>query len=154
MSDTGLTHADARFAARRFEARLAAVQALYQLEYGGRGADAVVREFIEHRLPEESRLEGLDQEHFERLVTQTVAAQADVDAAIAGVLAEGWSLKRIDATARAILRAGAWEVLHRADIPAGAIIDAYLAVADAFFEDAEPKFIHGALDALARQRRG
>ncbi len=148
MSDADLTEADRRFAARRGEARLAAVQALYQLEMSGRGVDAVVREFLDHRLPAEETADGVDAEHFANLVRGVVATQADIDPVVAAALAEGWSLKRIDATARAILRAGAYEALRRPDVPAGAVIDAYLTVADAFFDGAEQRFIHAALDAV------
>lgn len=152
MSDAGLTEADRRFAARRGEARIAAVQALYQLEISGRGVDAVVREFLDHRLPAADSGadsgEAVDAQHFTELVTGVVAAQAEIDRAVAAALAQGWSLKRLDATARAILRAGAYEALQRPDVPAGAVIDAYLAVADAFFDGTEQRFIHAALDAV------
>jgi N utilization substance protein B len=141
------------FAARRNAARLAAVQALYQMEIGGRGAAAVVREFLDERLTEdgESRDE-LDAEHFRALVASVVEHQAHVDDAVAGVLAEGWRLDRLDATARAILRAGASEVLTRPDIPIAAVIDAYVDIAHAFFEGPEPGFVNAALDALAKRR--
>lgn len=151
MSEADLTNADRRFAARRGEARLAAVQALYQLEMGGRGVEAVLREFLDHRLPapdQDGAAETVDADHFAALVRGVVAAQGDIDQAVSRVLAEGWRLKRIDATARAILRAGAYEILDRPDIPAGAIVESYLAVADAFFDGTEQRFIHAALDAL------
>lgn len=150
MTEKALSSADKRFSDRRLAARLAAVQALYQLEYGG-GAEAVVREFLRHRLPDEGRLDALDADHFTAIVVQTVEAQERVDEAVSAVLAQGWSLKRIDATVRAILRAGAWELLARPDIPTAAIIDAYVDVADAFFDGDEPRFVNGALDSIARR---
>ncbi len=141
------------FAARRNAARLAAVQALYQMEIGGRGAAAVVREFLDERLREEGEPEAeLDPEHFRALVASVVDHQARIDAAVADVLAEGWRLERLDATARAILRAGASEILTRPDIPVGAVIDAYVDIAHAFFEGPEPGFVNAALDALAKKR--
>lgn len=154
MADAGgATEADRRYAVRRSNARLAATQALYQLEYGGRGVDAVVREFLAERLPEDDRLDDLDAAFFECLIRGVVARQDEVDAAITDVLAEGWSLRRLDATVRAILRVGAYEILAAPEVPTGAILDAALVVADAFFDGSEPKFINGALSALARERR-
>jgi N utilization substance protein B len=147
MSATG--HA---FAERRRAARLAAVQALFQLEFSGRGADGVVREFLEHRLPEEGG-DGVDREFFADLVTGVVSAQADVDKAVSAVLAKNWRLDRLDATARAILRAGGYEVLRRPDVPAAATIDEYVDIAHAFLDATQSGFINAALDALARKAR-
>jgi N utilization substance protein B len=141
------------FAARRNAARLAAVQALYQMEIGGRGAAAVLREFIDHRLVEEgAETEEVDAEHLRAVVEGVVAHQADIDAQVTAVLAEGWKLSRLDATARAILRAGAFELLYSERVPAAAAIDAYVEIAHAFFEGPEPGFVNAALDALAKRR--
>jgi N utilization substance protein B len=140
------------FAARRNAARLAAVQALYQMEISGRGAAAVIREFLDHPLVEDGDAEAdVDADHLRALVEGVVEHQARLDAAIGEVLAEGWRLERLDATARAILRAGAREVLTRPDIPPAAAIDAYVDIAHAFFEGPEPGFINAALDALAKR---
>ena len=73
--------------------------------------------------------------------------------AVARRLAEGWRLERVDATVRAILRAGAWELLRRPDVPAEVVIDEYVEVAKSFFEGTEPGFVNGALDAVARDAR-
>ena len=140
----------ADFAQRRGAARLAAVQALYQMEIGGGGVKDVVREFTAHRLTEEIEAGAVDVDFFEELTGGVVTMQGDIDPAISGVLASGWKLERLDATARAILRAGTWEILKRPDIPVDVTIAEYLTLADAFFEGPEPKFIHGALDALGR----
>lgn len=141
------------FRTRRNAARLAAVQALYQMEIGGRGAKAVVREFTEERLREEGEeAVDLDAAFLSDVVEGVVGAQSAIDAALAGVLAEGWKLERIDATARAILRAGAFEILRRSDVPAGAAIDAYVGLANAFFDGPEPGFVNAALDAVAKGR--
>ena len=148
MTENARTRA---YAARRNAARLAAVQALYQMEISGRGASAVVREFVDDRLVEEGEAaEELDAEHLRALVEGVVAAQDEVDARITGVLAQGWKLKRLDATARAILRAGAYEILRRGDIPPAVAVDAYVGIARAFFDGPEPGFINAALDTLAK----
>jgi N utilization substance protein B len=146
----------------RSVARLAAVQALYQMEVAGAGAEAVVREFSDHRFsadldsdaPGEIRLADADEAFFAEIVRGVVAGQTEIDRAVVRRLAQGWRLERLDATARAILRAGCFELMHRPDVPAEVVIDEYVELAKAFFEGAtEPGFINGALDAIARDLR-
>lgn len=140
----------------RSVARLAAVQALYQMEVSGAGADAVVREFTDHRFDrdmEDARLAEADEEFFAELVRGAVTDQAAVDRAIVKRLAEGWKLERIDATVRAILRAGTYELLRRVEVPTEVAIDEYVEIAKSFFEGSEPGFVNGALDAIARDVR-
>ncbi len=126
------------------------------MEVTGIGADAVVREFHDHRFDrdfEGATLATADEVFFAELVRGVVAAQADVDAAITRRLAPGWPLRRIDATARAILRAGAFELMRLADVPREVAIDEYVEIAKSFFAGPEPAFINGALDAIARDER-
>ena len=147
--------------ASRSVARLAAVQALYQMEVSSIGVESVIREFTEHRF--DRALEGVDGEDdtlatadegfFADLVRGVVAEQKRVDAAIAKRLAENWRLERVDATVRAILRAGAYELLNRPDVPTEVAIDEYVEVAKSFFEGTEPGFVNGALDGVARDVR-
>jgi transcription antitermination protein NusB len=140
----------------RSAARLAAVQALYQMEVSGIGAEAVVREFREHRFGRDAdgpALAAADEAFFSGLIVGVIAAQGDVDKAIGRRLSSGWRLERIDATARAILRCGAFELMRRADIPSEVVIDEYVEVAKSFFAAAEPGFINAALDAIARDER-
>jgi N utilization substance protein B len=137
-------------------ARLAAVQALYQMEVTGIGAEAVVREFHEHRFDRD--LEGVtlasaDEAFFADLVRGVAEYQTDVDRAVTRRLAPGWPLRRLDATARAILRAATFELMHRTEIPREVAIDEYLEIAKSFFAGSEPAFINGALDAIARDER-
>jgi N utilization substance protein B len=142
---------------QRSVARLAAVQALYQMEAGGAGVDAVVREFLDHRFGGDIEGESLadaDEAFFGELVRGVVADQAAVDRAIAKRLAAGWRLDRIDATLRAILRSGAYELTRRPDVPTEVAIDEYVEIAKSFFEGPEPGFVNGALDAIARDHRG
>ncbi|MGH6971079.1 MAG: transcription antitermination factor NusB, partial [Caulobacteraceae bacterium] len=79
--------------------------------------------------------------------------QDAIDRAIARRLAKGWRLGRIDATARSILRAGAYELMQRSDVPAEVAIDEYVEIAKSFFEGPEPGFVNAALDAIARDER-
>ena len=145
----------------RSVARLAAVQALYQMEVSSVGAEAVIREFAEHRFDrvvpedsgEEATLAQADEAFFADLVRGVVEHQKAVDSAIARRLASGWRLDRLDATARAILRAGAFELRHRPDVPTEVVIDEYVELAKSFFEGPEPGFVNGALDALAQDAR-
>jgi len=140
----------------RSVARLAAVQALYQMEAGGAGVDAVVREFVDHRFGgdiEGEHLADADEDFFAELVRGVVEHQGSVDQAIAKRLAKGWRLDRIDATLRAILRAGAYELTRRPDVPTEVAIDEYVEIAKSFFEGPEPGFVNAALDVLARDHR-
>lgn len=141
----------------RTVARLAAVQALYQMEMSGVGAEAVIAEFSEHRFDRDMEGETLaeaDETFFAELVKGVVAKQSAIDGAVTHRLAAGWRLERIDATLRAILRAGGWELLHRPDVPVEVAIDEYVEIAKSFFEGPEPGFVNGALDGIARDARG
>lgn len=140
----------------RSVARLAAVQALYQMEVSGVGVDAVVREFSEHRFDRDvdgQQMAAADETFFAELAKGVVAKQGEVDQAIVKRLASGWRLDRLDATARAVLRAGAFELMHRPDVPTEVVIDEYVEIAKSFFEGPEAGFINGALDAIARDAR-
>lgn len=140
----------------RSVARLAAVQALYQMEVSSAGAEAVIREFGEHRFDrdvEDLTLTGADEAFFADVVRGVVAHQSEVDKAVAKRLAQNWRLERIDATVRAILRAGAYELAHRGDVPTEVVIDEYVELAKSFFEGPEPGFVNGALDGVAQDVR-
>lgn len=140
----------------RSVARLAAVQALYQMEVSSVGVEAVIREFTEHRFDRDVdgvTLAAADEGFFADLVRGVVSHQARVDAAIVKRLAEGWRLERLDATVRAILRAGAFELAHRPDVPTEVAIDEYVELAKSFFEGTEPGFVNGALDGVAKDVR-
>ena len=137
-------------------ARLAAVQALYQMETGGAGVESVIREFSDHRFGgdmEGEQLAQADEAFFAALVRGVVEGQTTIDRAVANRLAEGWRLERLDATLRAILRAGAYELFRRPDVPTEVAINEYVEIAKSFFEGPEPGFVNGALDAIARDAR-
>ncbi|MEO1241824.1 MAG: transcription antitermination factor NusB [Pseudomonadota bacterium] len=141
----------------RSAARLAAVQALYQMESSGLGVDAIIREFQDFRLGGEIegvRLHKADAVFFADILKGAVETQRRLDPYLERQLAKGWKLSRIDATARAILRAALYELIRRPDVPYKVVINEYLDIANAFFSDDEPKFINGVLDAAARAARG
>jgi N utilization substance protein B len=140
----------------RSVARLAAVQALYQMEVSGAGVDSVIREFSEHRFDrdvEGQQLAAADETFFAELAKGVVTNQAKIDQGVVKRLASGWRLERLDATARAVLRAGAFELMYRPDVPTEVVINEYVEIAKSFFEGPESGFINGALDAIARDAR-
>ena len=140
----------------RSAARLAAVQALYQMESGGQGVEATIREFKDFRLGQElegEALQAADAAFFADILRGAVETQAKLDPYLARQLAAGWRLSRLDATVRAILRAGLYEMIRRPDVPYKVVINEYVDVARAFFEGDEPGFINAVLDAAAKEAR-
>ena len=141
----------------RSAARLAAVQALYQMESAGQGVEATIREFTEFRLGGEiegEKLHKADAAFFSDILRGAVETQSRLDPYLQRQLAEGWRLSRLDATARAILRAGLYEMVRRPDVPYKVVINEYMDIAQAFFEGDEPGFINAVLDAAAKEARG
>ena len=140
----------------RSAARLAAVQALYQHEMEGTPLPRLLKEFHDHRLGatiEDATYHDAEIHFFDDLVTGTDARRDEIDALIVARLAEGWSLERLDRPMRAILRAGAYELLARADVPVASVISEYVDVAHAFFDKRESGFVNGLLDAIAKEAR-
>ena len=140
----------------RTVARLAAVQALYQMELAGEGVETVIAEFSNHRFDADIEGEALaeaDESYFAAIVRGVVGCQRDIDAAIKARLASNWRLERLDATLRALLRSGGWELLKQPDTPREVVIDEYVELAKAFFDDAEARFVNAALDGVARDAR-
>jgi transcription antitermination protein NusB len=140
----------------RSQARLAAVQALYQMDVAETDVAEVIEEFKSHRMgegAEDGAVAGADPEHFAAVLSGVVRRQREIDPMIDQQLASGWRLVRVDAILRAILRAGGFELLALADVPVRVIISEYIAVAHAFFEGDEPKVVNGVLDQLARKLR-
>lgn len=143
-------------ASLRSAARLAAVQALYQMDMTGIDLNDVVAEFEAHRLGQE--LEGeqyyaAEAEFFRDIVEGVVREQRQLDPMIDRQLAEGWRLARVDSILRAILRAGAFELMDREDVPARVVITEYVDIAHAFFGGDEPRVVNGVLDHLAHRAR-
>lgn len=144
----------------RAVARLSAVQALYQYDMEGTKLPRLLDEFHQHRLGREIDDEVDDTLYaeaegafFDDLVTGTIARRVEIDELVAGKLAEGWKLTRLDKTMLQVLRVGTYELLARADVPTGAAINEYIDVARAFFDTREAKFVNGVLDAVAKAVR-
>ena len=140
----------------RSAARLAAVQALYQFDMESPELTTLIDEFHRHRLGREIEdVEYLDADvaYFDDLVRGAIARREEIDAVLTARLAEGWSLARLDKTMLQILRAGAYELVARADIGVGTVINEYLDVTHAFFDAREAKFVNGLLDAVAKDVR-
>jgi len=140
----------------RSAARLAAVQALYQYDMESPDLLTLIDEFHRHRLGREIEdVEYLDADvvFFDDLVRGAIARREEIDARLTARLAEGWTLVRLDKTMLQILRAGAYELIARADIGVGTVINEYLDVTHAFFDAREAKFVNGLLDALAKDVR-
>ena len=140
----------------RSAARLAAVQALYQREMEGTPLPRLLKEFHDHRLGatiEEAEYIEAEQSFFDDVVSGADARRDEIDGVIASKLAEGWSLERLDRPMRAILRAGTYELLARADVPVASVISEYVDVAHAFYDKRESGFVNGLLDAVAKEAR-
>ncbi|MGV2129774.1 transcription antitermination factor NusB [Agrobacterium vitis] len=141
---------------QRGAARLAAVQALYQMDIGGTGVLEVVAEYETHRLGQEIDGETYlkaDASWFRSIVAGVVRDQTKIDPLIRQALQDDWSLARVDSTVRAILRAGTFELLERKDVPVAVIVTEYVEIAHAFFQEDEPKLVNAVLDRIAKQVR-
>ncbi|MGH6744226.1 MULTISPECIES: transcription antitermination factor NusB [unclassified Novosphingobium] len=140
----------------RAAARLAAVQALYQFEMEATLLPTLLDEFHRHRLGaeiDEDQYAKAEVAFFDDVVKGVIARRDEIDELITGKLAEGWALPRLDKTMLQILRAGAYELMARPDVPTAAAISEYLDVAHAFFDAREAKFVNGVLDAVAKSVR-
>ena len=145
-----------RKANKRGAARLAAVQALYQMDVGGAGINDIFAEFESHWLGNE--VEGdkylpAESAFFRDIVSGVVRDQKKLDPLIDEALSQGWPLKRIEAILRAVLRAGSYELEHRKDVPARVVVSEYVDVANAFVEKDETGMVNAVLDLIARRFR-
>ena len=144
----------------RTVARVAAVQALFQLDQTGDALDQVIDQFVRHRLdpvaqqaPDDGLLPDADGVLFARIVRAAVARADDLDALIVAALPADWPLARLDAVLRSLLRAGAAELAQPDGAPSRVIINEYLDVAHSFFSGDEGRLVNGMLDRLAHQLR-
>lgn len=145
-----------RPANKRGVSRLAAVQALYQMDISSQGLMEIVSEYEAMRLGQEVDGEqylDADPSWFRSIVSGVVQHQREIDPQIHSALTNDWPLSRIDTLLRQVLRAGAFELGHRKDVPARVIISEYVDVAKAFYEDEEPKMVNGVLDRVAKSER-
>jgi N utilization substance protein B len=151
------THAGGRPANKRGAARLAAVQALYQMDVTGSGLLETAAEYEAFRLGKEVDGElyrDADPQWFRAILSGVVENQKTVDPVIGQSLTEDWPLSRLDSTLRAILRAGVYELMKRADVPVAVIVSEYVDIAKAFYENEEPGLVNAVLDRVARRVRG
>ena len=151
-SDTGVPLAGQR----RSTARLAAVQALYQMELSDSPTEDVIDEFLTLRIGRE--IEGeqyvdADRGHFKWLVRSVTERVTEIDECIGGALDAGWTIGRLGALMRVLLRSATVELLARPDIPARVVMNEYVELAGAFFSRREPAFVNAALDGIARRLR-
>jgi len=142
--------------AERSAARLAAVQALYQMDLSGKTVVDALAEFEAFWIGRE--VEGIefkpsDVEFFRNVISGVVQNQRPIDVKIDKALAEGWPLRRIEAVLRAILRAGGYELMFRKDVPARVVITEYVDVAHGFYGEDEPGLVNAVLDTIARDVR-
>ena len=145
-----------RKANRRGAARLAAVQALYQMDIAGTGSNDILAQFERHWIGRE--VEGdqylpVEAAFFREIVKGVVREQRSLDPLIDATLAQSWPLKRVEAILRAVLRAGAFELGHRTDVPARAVVAEYVDIANAFVDREETGMVNAVLDQLARKLR-
>jgi transcription antitermination protein NusB len=147
---------ESRKANKRGAARLAAVQALYQMDLAGTGLNEILTEFESHWLGGEvegAQYRPAEAAFFRDIVGGVVREQGKLDPQIDAALARGWPLKRIEAILRAVLRAGAYELACRRDVPARVVTSEYVDVASAFVDKDETGMVNAVLDQLARQAR-
>ena len=151
-----MSHRTATRSKARAAARLAATQALYQHEMEGTPVTQLLHEFHQHRLGatiEDAEYAEAEVDFFDDVVKGANARQEEIDTIIKGKLSSGWSLERLDRAMRAILRAGTYELLARADVPAAVVVTEYVDVAHAFFDKREAGFVNGLLDAVSKDVR-
>lgn len=140
----------------RSAARLASVQALYQMDMEKIGIARLLNEFHAHRLGaeiEDAQYADADADFFDDVVSGVDARREEIDALVDSKLGEQWKMERLDKTMLQILRCGTYELIARPDVPTATVIDEYLDVAHAFFDKKDAKFVNGLLDAVAKDVR-
>jgi N utilization substance protein B len=145
-----------RPAGRRSVARLFAVQALYEIEFGGGVAEAVIADFRANRQNEEVdgvQMREADPDWFAEIVRGVSKRQSELDEAIKAAMPRADALDRMEAILRYVLRCAAYEIIARIDVPAATIVDEYVGIVRAFFGPREIKLANGVIDAVARQLR-
>ncbi|MCO6050775.1 transcription antitermination factor NusB [Mesorhizobium sp. RP14(2022)] len=145
-----------RQANKRGAARLAAVQALYQMDVAGAGVLEIAAEYESFRLGKEvdgAQYREADAQWFRTIISGVVAEQRTIDPVIRQALTDDWPLSRLDSTLRAILRAGVWELMKRNDVPVPVIVSEYIDIAKAFYTEDEPKLVNAVLDRVAKRVR-
>ncbi|MBO0663235.1 transcription antitermination factor NusB [Jiella sp. MQZ9-1] len=156
MVDPAQPQRPVKAANKRGAARLAAVQALYQMDVGGSTLMETVAEYESFRLGREidgEQYRAADAAWFRDVVSGVVRQQKTIDPLIHTALPTDWPLSRLDTTLRAIMRAGVFEIRSRLDVPVAVIINEYVDVARAFYTDDEPRIVNAVLDRIAKENR-
>lgn len=141
---------------QRANARLAAVQALYQMDVSGKGINEILAEFETYwigREVEGEQYKPAEVDFFRDILNGVLTNQIDIDRDVDHTLQEGWPLRRVEAVMRAVLRAGCYELKKRRDVPGRVVITEYVDVAAAFLARDEVGMINAVLDALAKKIR-
>jgi len=141
---------------QRSAARLAAVQALYQMDIAGTPLPDILAEYESHWIGRDVDGESYPEAEaafFRDNVSGVLCEQRTIDPIIDDVLARGWPLRRVEAVLRAVLRAGAYELMHRPEVPARVVVNEYVNVAGAFLDREETGMVNAVLDELARRLR-
>ena len=134
-------------ARERSRARARALQVLYAWESRG---DATPRDTLAALSTDRVLAPGV-REHLERLIGIVADHRDDIDRALAGALTN-WRLERLSAIDRNVLRIGAAELLHPADVPPKVAIREAMRLADRYGSDESARFVNGVLDALMRRK--
>ncbi len=143
-------------ASRRSAARLAAVQALYQIDLNESDVQSVVNEFVDHRLGasiEDMTFLAADPAMFTDIVLGTVARRDEIRDLLGQCLDKDRVLQRLETVMQSLLQAAVYEMLARIDVPVRVVIHEYVEIAHAFFSEGEPGFANGVLDRAARKIR-
>ena len=154
--DTGNVARRARASARRSAARLAAVQALYQLDLMGGESEDIIVDVLNNQggaLLEGDDFADMDPRFFSDIARGTARWRGELDVMLDASLTEGWTMARLERILAAVLRCAAYELKHRPDVPVRVVINEYLEVARAFFDGEEPRLVNGVLDTVARRLR-
>ena len=140
----------------RSATRLALVQALYQIEISGHSSGQVVAQFLSYQkgavgVDEQTR--EIDHQLFSQMLNKVQNDIETLDELVANVLTKDWSMDRLGATMRALMRASCYELTNRMDVPARVVIKEYVDMARSFHDVEETGFVNAALDRLARSLR-
>ena len=141
---------------QRSAARLAIVQALYQMEVAGKGLNEIFAEFETHWIGREiegDQYKPAELSFFRDVLQGVLTDQVEIDRQIDQALQGGWPLQRLETVMRAVLRAGAFELRSRKDVPPRVVIKEYVDVAGAFFGPTESGMVNAVLDRIARETR-
>ena len=135
---------------------MAAVQAIFQWQEGEHAPAEIIDQFLKVRTGEQGEggmRRDADRPLFKDVVEGAVAHKVELEQTLTGALAQDWTWERVDRLVRAILLAGAYELIHRKDVPPKVAINEYVEIAHAFYDQGEQNFVNSVLDRVARQSR-